>query len=381
MDTIPHKRVGMFSVSGYDIISSPFVNTVKYLSNVGYVIDIFGASLERMPEPNFNNNTVSYFAINSRNMRFGFLERILRIIKIWKHVKKNKYDFLIGFDPDGLFDAFIISLLKRAIFIYHNLEIYSLVPKVKLKMKLKKNIEVFINKFALLTITQDESRANILRDSNKIKKEKIAVVYNSSFGNPVKTKKNWFREKFNISSNKKIVLCVGSLIKEHLVEEVVCSSENWTDEFVLVLHGWFPDPILKDTVFKFSSQRPNKIYISTELLSIEKKLLIFQSVDIGLVLFNAMNENLTFVGGAAGKLFDFMQCGVPIVANDLPGMKELVEKNGIGAIVNKFVDLNNCLNKIVIDYQKYSNKCLSTFSKYSFEKSYQKVLDRILDKA
>lgn len=375
-----HKRVGIFSLSGYDIISNPFINTVKYLANNGFKVDIFSVQSDAFSQPDFKNKNVNYFTINSKTFFIRFVERFLRILRVWSRIKKHIYDFIIGFDPEGLFYASLFGFIKRTPYIYHNLEIYPRSTLNTLVKKIKKKIEILANKYAVLSITQDEIRAPILARENKIELKTIFIVYNTSIGGIITNKDNIFRDRFNIPEDCVIVLAVGSLIKEHMIDAIVQSVRFWSENFVLVLHGWFSDKAYEKEIRSLVEKYSNRIFISSEILPIEEKNKIFQSVDIGLVFFDPVNENVKYVGAAAGKLFDFLQCGVPVISNNLPGMKELIEENKVGFVVNDKEAIGNKLVTIVQNFKTLSHSSYNTFKKYSFQQSYKNVLDMLRKK-
>ena len=373
-----NKRVGIFSNSGYDIISNPLMNTVQYLCQLDYRVDIYGRQSKNFDLPFFDNEKVQYIIPKQSKHSIPYLNGILRLYSIYKHYLRGKrYDFFIGFDPGGLQDAACLGILTKTPYIYHSLEIVSMTDLTNYKSYIKKFIERILNKYALFTITQDELRANLIERENKIPREKIKIVYNSSIGNVIKTKSNWLRNNLAIPNDKVIVLAVGSLIKEHMIEEIVCCSSSWPKKYVLVLHGWFPDDEIEDRIKRCAIKYPERIYISEKILPFKDKYLISSSADIGLVFFKPVNENMRYTGAAAGKLFDFIQCGVPIIANNLPGMKNLVEDNGCGIVVDETEEIAHAVSAIDADYKLYSEKSCKAFLKYDFCNCYKNVLAEI----
>lgn len=47
-----------------------------------------------------------------------------------------------------------------------------------------------------------------------------------------------------------------------------------------------------------------------------------------------------------GEFFDFDRSGVPVIANDIPNMKELVETNQCGIFLRNFDNLPKALTKL-----------------------------------
>lgn len=376
-----NKRVGIFSNSGYDIISNPLMNTVQYLCQLDYYVDIYGKQIKNFDLPLFDNEKVQYIIPTQSKRSIPYLNRILRLYSVYKHYLRGKrYDFFVGFDPDGLQDAACLGILTKTPYIYHSLEIVSASYLTSFKSCTKKYIERMLNKYALFTITQDELRVNLLEKNNRISRKKIKIVYNSSLGNVIKVKSDWLRNNLAIANDKVIVLAVGSLIKEHMIEEIVACSLTWPDKYVLVLHGWFPREKIENKIKQYSKKYPERIYISDKVLSFKDKYLVFSSADVGLVFFKPLNENMRYAGASAGKLFDFIQCGVPVIANNLPGMKNLVEDNGCGIVVDEIEEIAHVVSAIIADYKLYSDKSYKAFLKYDFSNCYEKILAEIENK-
>ena len=110
-------------MGGYDIISNPLINTVLYLADKRYKIDIFSVQSKAFSKPDFQKKNVNLYTINSNFYSTRFIERFIRIFRIWYRIKNQSYDFIIGFDHEGLFYASLFGILKRTPYIYHNLEI------------------------------------------------------------------------------------------------------------------------------------------------------------------------------------------------------------------------------------------------------------------
>jgi glycosyltransferase involved in cell wall biosynthesis len=225
--------------------------------------------------------------------------------------------------------------------------------------------------------TQDEYRINFLSDQLKIDKRKFKLIYNSGYGSPLKKNFDYFRNSFNIPNQKRIILCVGSLIKEHYIIDLLNTIEYWGENFVLVLHGWIPDKTVADFIKIKSQLYPQRLFLSENLFSAEEKETVFQSCDIGFVGFLPNNNNLKFAAGSAGKLFDFLKAGKPIIAYNTPGMVELIEANKVGFVFDNPSEISAILEKINIDYENLSQNAIKTFPKYDFMSQYESVYDNI----
>lgn len=201
------------------------------------------------------------------------------------------------------------------------------------------------------------------------------IVYNSPYRQiNHKTKYGYFHEKFNIPSNTKIVLAIGSLITQHYIYELAQTLLEWPENIVLVLHGWFADENFRNKIMALQIKYEGKLYISTEIFSAADKYIPYLSSDIIFVGFRPDNHNLRLSAGSAGKLFDAMMCGKPVLAYDSPGMRDLVEINNIGVVFDHQAAIPESISEIMKNLKHLSINSLDTFKKYEFANKYKEVM-------
>jgi glycosyltransferase involved in cell wall biosynthesis len=367
------KRVALFTASGLDVINTPMINSAEYLASLGYAVDIFARSpYDGWKAPEFQNESVRYHITEilpgTFRSRFGKINLLINVLRI---MRQNTYDFVIGFDPRAFQLAYVIAKIFRIPAVYHSLEFYK---EITIKQQVYGAFQNFFVRHSDWMITQDAMRADWLSNKYRFPREKISVVYNSSLGDCMPNKSKYLRNKFDIPDEKIVVLAVGSLIKPHMISEITESVSRWNSEFVLVIHGWFSQPEYETRILGLAEQHPGRIFISTDFLPLNRKYEVFQSADIGLVTFTPDNDNNQFVGAAAGKLFEFTRCGVPVVVNELAGMREFVGRR-CGEICGPWLDsIETALETVQNNYATYSNNCTQFYEKYSFSTTYHDFL-------
>lgn len=364
------RRIALIAKYSWAGISTSLINTALFWEGKGYTVDIY---LERpdekkFPFPDFPGKNIRIIRTATTTLNL-----IDDFIFCWKYFDRRAgYQWVIGFDIGALIRAGICQLLYGGEVIYHSLEFYE--PKNKpVRSSIKKFLERYFSRKASYVFTQDTSRAAFLEKDLSAPREKFRLVYNSPIGELIKTHADYFRDTFKISRESRIVLCVGSLMKETLVFDIVESVKNWDEKFVLVLHGWFPYEMVMEFVQQKQKKSPDKIYISDRLFDHWNKYIPFQSCDIGFVGFSYDTDNLKYAAGSAGKIFDFFRTGKPIVAFDSPGMAELIEGNGAGFVYSDNRDISKVLSKIDGNYDSIRQNCFSAYSQYEFNRQYDKV--------
>jgi glycosyltransferase involved in cell wall biosynthesis len=166
-------------------------------------------------------------------------------------------------------------------------------------------------------------------------------------------------------------------MREHWIDRILDSVDAWPADCVLVLHGWIPDSNFATQVTAEATKRPGRVFVSTDLLPDADKYQVFQSAAIGLVCYEPTDDNLKYAAGSSGKLYDFMRVGVPVVANDIPGMRELVAGNSCGIVIESAEHIAQAIGTMLENYRTYSQSALAAYENYRFDASYEAVLRRI----
>ena len=278
-------------------------------------------------------------------------------------------DLLIGYDEFGAAMAWVCSRLTKKPYLVFSLELNEHRRASRWERMAWRN--------ANAVITFDPLRAEILEDQYGLKHGHCLCVPNSSIGNSYELSNDFFRSRLGIPKDKHVVLMVGSLRPEHGTYELMKAVMSWPERFALVMHGWGMDVEQQRTFDDIKGRCPDRLFLSTELLPQEDQPKIFASADIGIVAFTSKTINHRFAGASAGKLFDFCQAGKPVLANDLPGMRDLVERNSIGCVVEQFSGIGSTLEKVIAEQAAYKENCHRFFQRNEFGVKMSAVLDTL----
>lgn len=369
-----NKRVAIFTNFGQDMISSPMINSAEYLAAAGYVVDIFARNpIKGFAVPVFRHKMIQYYVTEIPLSRIGWrIARVRLLINTWRKMRQHRYDFVIGFDPWAFQHAWLLAKIFKIPAFHHSLEFFW--PENSLRKKINSACKMFFLHRADWMITQDAMRADWLSDKCRFPRKKISVVYNSSLGDCLPPRKSrYFRDKFGIADDKTIVLAVGTLDEHTLARQVAESVYRWGPEFILVFHGWGDIGIIRAVADRY----PGRIFVSTELLPIERKYEVFQAADIGLVMFTNDNDNCRLVGRSTGKLFEFTRCGVPVIANETTGMRELIDGRCGEICGPRLEGIENALQIVRKNYDAYVRGCNDFYAAHSFAECYRRFLERV----
>lgn len=366
------RSVALFTCFEWVSISTSVINTARYLADLGYEVDLYLIPGGRFGEPVFAEQSIRNIVV----IPGRFLVSQLQFLRArWR--QKKVYRFAIGFDALGLITAATQRLVFGTPYAYHSLEILCVSSASSWKLRALKQLERHAARGALLCLTQDAQRGAVLADDLGIPRGRIDIVLNGPMGPALPQRSTYLQRKLGIGEGKTIVLAVGSLMREHWVDRILGSVDAWPEDCVLVLHGWFPDPAFAAHVRAEAARRPGRVFVSTDLLPDAEKYQVFQSAAIGLVCYEPTDDNLKYAAGSSGKLYDFMRVGVPVVANDIPGMRELVEGNACGIVVPTADRLADALRALQADYRAYCRSALAAYEHYRFDASFPAALARI----
>lgn len=355
-------------------ISTSVINSALFWESRGYIVDIYceKPDIAQFPLPVFKNKNISFILTH--------IDKKLIISDFYfrrNSFKKDPYDFIIGIDFKGILRATIVGVFTKSKIIYHSLEF--LEPERTLKKILYKVLEIIAATNSKYIFTQDQARMRFLKCNLFQSSTKFKIIFNTPIGGVIDERTNYFRDLFNIEKDKIIVLAVGSIIKEHYILHLLNSLSTWDEKFVLVVHGWFPDEQIKSYIESEMSKYPRRLFLSTFYFNNSDKYIPFKSCDIGFVGFEPVNNNLKYAAGSAGKLFDFMRCGTPMLAFNTPGMIEIIEGNKVGICFSTTEDINSSLNLIMENHNNFKHNCFNSFPDFEFINQYEKVFDSIVN--
>ena len=105
------------------------------------------------------------------------------------------------------------------------------------------------------------------------------------------------------------------------------------------------------------------------------------SADLGIALYESGNINHTNMAGAGNKLNLYLKAGIPSLLPSFPDFMSLVERFGIGKIVEPNRSTGNCrgVNAILADPHEYAMMChnaqMAFEQRFNFEMQFRPVLE------
>jgi len=327
---------------------------------------------------------------HQNNLNIQMCHCFLGELCVNKHFKKNKdilndnfgsiiFSLIIGIDQGIKFANYIakendipLAYISYEIFFENEWE------------PLLKQQEIDACNDIKFAICQDSMRAYLLSQENNISLDKIINVPISESYNGPYNRSTYLHEKLKIPQDKKIILFIGSIGKWTMTEELINSTTQWPDEWVLVLH---PRYGVDSTVLPFLKQINNnpKVYLSSEPKNSTYELEeIICSADLGLVLYDIdisshyTGKNILFVGLSSGKFSCFMKYCIPVIVNNNTNIGDIVSAYNLGYVVSKIDDISLLLSNS--DTTLFYSNCDSFFKKYLDFALYSSILLAVVEK-
>ncbi|MBI5153973.1 glycosyltransferase family 4 protein [Candidatus Poribacteria bacterium] len=138
------------------------------------------------------------------------------------------------------------------------------------------------------------------------------------------------RNHLNIEPGRPIILYAGSLSAPNRVEELLAdAAANWPAEWVLVLHSRTPlDNSGRARVEAWRRRAACSIRLTDEPVSAVKLAEYCRGADAGIALYREDGPAFQTVGTASGKIAQYLQAGLPVVATPLDSLVSLFEEGG-----------------------------------------------------
>lgn len=310
--------------------------------------------------------------------------RFFRILgttwRVFLFALKQKSDVYHFHDPELISVGLILKLFTRSKIIY---DIHEDVPgDILTKEWLPFHLRIIISKvFALLEKVSIPFFNAVIVAGNDIAKhlpvsKKIMVVKN--FPLSEKRRKTNVRKTKEKEGEKPIILIyAGVLSRDRGIEEMVGAACLIKNNIKLLLVGNFDCPDFEVKIKKKAGERLEFI----GQVPYEKVFEYLGTADIGLILFHPTPNNIGAVSGRNNKLFEYMAAGLPIIASDLSGWKEIVEGGGYGIVVNPLEpeDIANSINQLIQNPElriKMGEKGRVDFlEKYNWDNEEKKLLE------
>jgi glycosyltransferase involved in cell wall biosynthesis len=274
------------------------------------------------------------------------------------------YDLVVGVEPFGLISAMLLAHLNPAPAIYYNLELYKESHCKHKEEYLLKGLEKQAARNCLLVIVPDAKRGAVLAAENQIKDSYIRFLPVSTKGEQVREGHVYFRRKFNILDDKKVLIYAGHFADWALCREIVASSNAWPDKYVLIMHTWQKDIRQNRYLDDLKRAAGSNVFFSLDPIPRDMFPSALSSADAGLLFYNQSDENNTETGSSSNKLTQYLKAGLPVIASDSISHLEIFDRFHCGVCVSSPFDIIDVLDDVFKNIDLYKDGVKRAFNEY-----------------
>jgi glycosyltransferase involved in cell wall biosynthesis len=291
----------------------------------------------------------------------------------------TKTDVLWSNDLDTLLANYLIGKIKNKPVIFDSHEYFTEVPELEhnaFAKKVWKKIEENIVPHLSFCITVNESIAGLFKE--KYRKE-FYVIRNVPLKNQLTKSKT--RLELGMPENKHIVILQGSGINMHRgAEELVEAFKFLPENFHLYIVGNGDVlEILKDMVAQWGLEKKISFVGKQPYAQLMQYTM---NADAGVTLDKDTNINYRF--SLPNKIFDYIQCGIPVISSNLVELKKIIEGYQVGVLVPEVEPelIAQTIQEVFNDPEKYAqlkHNTLPAAEKLNWEEE-KKVLYKLMEK-
>lgn len=362
-----------FVLKGNAALLPPIIPRIIYFANRGCDVTFISGAKEEKSHRLFENNNIR--CIYSEHN--AYLGRKKSKIKDWygfrKFVRKQlncskaNYDYLYICSADTA--ICLKGLFENKKFCFQINELYD-------TNKLYRNLIKNTARCANIVIVPEYIRANIFMYWYSLKKMPIIIPnmpYTYSKDRNLAIKDETARGIIGKLSGKRIILYQGHINNavRNLVPLAKALKQINSSELAFVLMGNNNN----GSVEQIKNEYEYTYHIP--FISAPEHLEITSHADIGIVNYNRTSLNNMFC--APNKVFEYSCYGIPILGNDIPGLKFCIESIGFGecADFNCIDSIALSITKIINNYSKYAEKAKQFFEQNEYYDNMSKLFTQI----
>jgi glycosyltransferase involved in cell wall biosynthesis len=249
-------------------------------------------------------------------------------IRLFIYLMFVKADTFLANDLDTLPAVFLAGKLRHKKIVYDSHEYFTEVPELVNRPKVKRIWEL-IERWIFPRLKSVYTVNNA-----------IAGIYSSKYRIPVSVVRNVPSVKQSPKvpgslpgsfSQRPILLYQGAINMGRGLEEMIRAMVLMPDFGLLIVGDGDIKSKLQDLVNKL--QIGNRVYFAGK---IPFEQLSWYTAQASLGISLEQNLGLNYYYALPNKLFDYLNAGLPVIASDLPEIRQIVEKVGFGVVVNQF---------------------------------------------
>ena len=298
-------------------------------------------------------------------------------LRLWYFLMRHPSEYLLANDLDTLLPNFLHSNKRELVYDTH--EYFTAVPelqKAAVKRKIWESLESHIFPHLQHVVTVNDSIAGVYE---RLYGKNLWVVRNvpAGFSRMEFPDRRELRLRLGLPPDVPMMILQGSGINiQRGAEEAVESLQH--------LPGWYLLIVGSGDVFPLLAPLASKCGVSDRLIIKNRipwneLMQHTMAADLGLSLDKDTNLNYRY--SLPNKLFDYIQCGTPVIGSALPEIKRIIQRYNTGILVD-IVDAKSVAQAALklspgsYAYAECAKACLQAAPELCWEQE-KKVLARL----
>ena len=398
-------RIGLVVPYGEFAVLPSVVNSAELLAEAGYGVDVIATRRLRfsVPPHRFAHPAIRVTWSDPGSLgqirAIGWLPATRRLsTSVMELGRQERYLCLFGVDAEGLIAATWAGRQLHVPVVYHSLEMElvagelrvflqslrqrnSALPvllrrfaKNRLSALLKKPLERWAHRRAVFTVALDDVRAAALLADNELPDAEVLILPTAPRALRREPDRQYLRRKYNLPADRTLLLQIGAISDVARSLELAQAARSWPATWTLILHGFAFDPHYLLQLREVADG--HRVIVSTDLVPYADLDDLVASADIGLTLYRGIDLN--YIHMASGKLLEYLKCGLPVIATDLPNLRRILHDHQCGICVPDETGVLTAAGRILENPQAWADAARRCFrDRYDFASHFAHVLARI----
>ena len=356
------------------VLQSPFLDRIPslktliiYLSKLGHQVKVISSVSPIFPVSNLSMcPNVKQILVKHRERRLELPTKIKLLMRVLKDLLFNRSDIYIGGDDGGCYLLNIFHRLFKTRYVNFLLEY----PDIEDPNELQRIED------ADVLITHDHWHSDFLKQHCNLDEKKILYLPNASYTDEYRDTSDYLSRRLGIDSDKVILLHSGGLGKMFMCKELAESARSWSKEKVLVFHT--SHKVENDPYYLSMTQtikEYDNVLFSMKPVPNDALDALVASATIGIALYSVeeLSYRAEYMGVAAGKIGNYLKCGVPVIVNRLSSLS-YIEDFRCGVLVDGINDIESACNKILAHYEEFHDGAYRCYKEMWHPKNYLELI-------
>jgi glycosyltransferase involved in cell wall biosynthesis len=355
------------------IIRDPFVDKIpslrcllSYFSENGWKIDLATVRDPAYPPPSFLNDRIRAHFVDVGPSGSPLKRRVPASVRLfWTGFRRavtSRPDCVLGAGAMGIPVASALARIVRSLSVAFCVE-YPADPHLCRKLTLPERLELVGIRTSRVVIVHDAVHADLISRMASAERKKFEMLPNGTRGEAGRKASNFLGERLGIPRDEVIILHAGGLGPYFQSLEVATAARSWPAHWHLIFHTSYR---IGDNPYLLcirEAAKSSNVHFSTEPVSTDQLDMLVSSSRVGLAIYSIdrLGFRAEYLGLAAGKIGNYLKCGVPVVATDLPTVRDYLRQYECGITISRPSEVAQAVAQILKDYDRYSRNALRCF--------------------